>query len=93
MLAQFVSVLLQVLLAKSHALLSEEIGIVLYNMASVDFNAFFTSFLPHFLSSCDGLDENQKATLALNFSTESVSIMLYITISVKKKIDEIFFFK
>uniref|UniRef100_A0A8C5WGK7 Exportin 6 n=1 Tax=Leptobrachium leishanense TaxID=445787 RepID=A0A8C5WGK7_9ANUR len=70
MLPQFVSVLLQVLIHKSHDLLQEEIGIAIYNMASVDFSTFFSSFLPEFLGSCQGLDSGQKNVLARNFKME-----------------------
>ncbi len=72
MLAQFLNVLIQVLVHKSHDLLREEIAITVYNMASVDFDAFYSSFLPHLLSTCEGLDENQKAVLAANFKLEKV---------------------
>ncbi|MEE6497274.1 hypothetical protein FKM82_002687 [Ascaphus truei] len=70
MLSQFVSVLLQVLIHKSHDLLQEEIGIAVYNMASVDFSTFFSAFLPEFLTGCQGLDSNQKGVLARNFKME-----------------------
>ncbi|KAE8579138.1 hypothetical protein XENTR_v10023922 [Xenopus tropicalis] len=70
MLPQFVSVLLQVLIHKSHDLLQEEIGIAVYNMASVDFSTFFSAFLPEFLTGCQGLDTSQKGVLARNFKME-----------------------
>ncbi|XP_054991148.1 exportin-6 isoform X3 [Sorex araneus] len=70
MLFQFVSVLLQVLLHKSHDLLQEEIAIAVYNMASVDFDGFFAAFLPEFLTSCDGVDANQKSVLGRNFKMD-----------------------
>lgn len=70
MLPQFVSVLLQVLIHKSHDLLQEEIGIAVYNMASVDFSTFFSAFLPEFLAGCQGLDTSQKNVLARNFKME-----------------------
>lgn len=72
MLPQFVSVLLQVLIHKSHDLLQEEIGIAVYNMASVDFSTFFSAFLPEFLTGCQGLDTNQKNVLGRNFKMERV---------------------
>ena len=72
MLAQFLNVLIQVLVHKSHDLLQEEIAITVYNMASVDFDAFYSNFLPHLLTVCEGLDENQKAILAANFKIEKV---------------------
>jgi hypothetical protein len=60
MLFQFVNVLLQVLVHKSHDLLQEEIGIAIYNMASVDFEGFFSAFLPEFLTGCDGVTPTRK---------------------------------
>lgn len=72
MLFQFVNVLLQVLVHKSHDLLQEEIGIAIYNMASVDFDGFFVVFLPEFLTSCDGVDTNQKNVLGRNFKMDRV---------------------
>lgn len=73
MLFQFVNVLLQVLVHKSHDLLQEEIGIAIYNMASVDFDSFYSAFLPEFLASCDGVDSNQKNVLGRNFKMDRVS--------------------
>ncbi|XP_074053478.1 exportin-6 isoform X2 [Macrotis lagotis] len=70
MLFQFVNVLLQVLVHKSHDLLQEEIGIAIYNMASVDFDSFYAAFLPEFLASCDGVDSNQKTVLGRNFKMD-----------------------
>ncbi|EPQ10243.1 Exportin-6 [Myotis brandtii] len=70
MLFQFVNVLLQVLVHKSHDLLQEEIGIAIYNMASVDFDGFFAAFLPEFLTGCDGMDANQKNVLGRNFKMD-----------------------
>lgn len=73
MLFQFVNVLLQVLVHKSHDLLQEEIGIAVYNMASVDFSSFYAAFLPHFLANCDGVDSNQRTVLGRNFKMDRVS--------------------
>lgn len=73
MLYQFLNVLIQVLVHKSHDLLQEEICITIYNMASVDFDGFFAKFLTQFLVACEGVDENQKAVLAENFKVETVS--------------------
>uniref|UniRef100_A0A8D2MXB9 Exportin 6 n=1 Tax=Zonotrichia albicollis TaxID=44394 RepID=A0A8D2MXB9_ZONAL len=73
MLFQFVNVLLQVLVHKSHDLLQEEIGIATYNMASVDFDGFYSAFLPEFLASCDGVDSNQKNVLGRNFKMDRIS--------------------
>ncbi|KAJ1097279.1 hypothetical protein NDU88_002404 [Pleurodeles waltl] len=70
MLFQFVNVLLQVLIHKSHDLLQEEIGIAIYNMASVDFDSFYSAFLSEFLGACDGIDSNQKTVLGRNFKMD-----------------------
>uniref|UniRef100_A0A3Q3ACL7 Exportin 6 n=1 Tax=Kryptolebias marmoratus TaxID=37003 RepID=A0A3Q3ACL7_KRYMA len=70
MLFHFINVLLQVLLHKSHDLLQEEITLAIYNMASVDFNAFYSVFMPEFLNGCHGVDTNQRAVLARNFKLE-----------------------
>ncbi|KAK2152122.1 hypothetical protein LSH36_339g04009 [Paralvinella palmiformis] len=67
MLFQFLNVLIQVLLHKSHDLLQEEITITIYNMASVDFTSFFETFLLQILNGCEGLDSNQKMILGENF--------------------------
>uniref|UniRef100_A0A8C1RM75 Exportin 6 n=1 Tax=Cyprinus carpio TaxID=7962 RepID=A0A8C1RM75_CYPCA len=73
MLFHFLNVLLQVLLHKSHDLLQDDITLALYNMAAVDFQAFYSSFLPEFLNGCQGLDPHQRTTLARNFRPERVS--------------------
>lgn len=70
MLFHFINVLLQVLLHKSHDLLQDDITLALYNMAAVDFPAFYSSFLPEFLNGCQGLDPHQRRTLARNFTPE-----------------------
>lgn len=72
MLFHFINVLLQVLLHKSHDLLQDDITLALYNMAAVDFQAFYSSFLPEFLNGCQGLDPHQRTTLARNFRPERV---------------------
>ncbi|KAM4635404.1 exportin-6 isoform 2-T3 [Polymixia lowei] len=70
MLFHFINVLLQVLLHKGHDLLQEEITLAVYNMASVDFDAFYSAFMPEFLNGCQGVDANQRAVLARNFKLE-----------------------
>jgi len=72
MLFHFTNVLLQVLLHKSHDLLQEEITLAVYNMAAVDFDAFYAGFMPEFLAGCQGVDANQRAVLARNFKLERV---------------------
>ncbi|KAK3591325.1 hypothetical protein CHS0354_028435 [Potamilus streckersoni] len=70
MLFQFMNVLVQVLIHKSHDLLQEEIVVTVYNMASVDFEKFYVKFMPQFLVECEGLDENQKSILGRNFKMD-----------------------
>ncbi|EDO42656.1 predicted protein [Nematostella vectensis] len=67
MLLQFVNVLTQALVHRSHDLLQDEIIITIYNMAAVDWDQFFASFLLQFLVGCEGLTENQKSELRNNF--------------------------
>lgn len=85
MLFQFVNVLLQVLVHKSHDLLQEEIGIAIYNMASVDFDSFYSAFLPEFLASCDRVDANQKSVLGRNFKMDRVRFGLGLDWSIPPK--------
>ena len=75
MQSQFMTVLLQVLVHKSHDLLQEEIVVTIYNMASVEFDRFYAEYLPQFLSGCEGLDDGQKAVLAANFKMEKVRVL------------------
>ncbi|XP_047213905.1 exportin-6-like [Girardinichthys multiradiatus] len=70
MLFHFINVLLQVLLHKSHDLLQEEITLAIYNMASVDFDAFYSVFMLEFLNGCQGVDTSQRDVLACNFKLE-----------------------
>ena len=72
MLSPFLNVLLQVLLHKSHDLLQEDICVTVYNMASVNFEAFYSTFLPQFLASSEGLDANQRTILECNFKHDQV---------------------
>ena len=69
---QFLNVLVQVLVCKSHDLLQEEVGITIYNMASVNFDGFYANFLHHFLQNCELLDTSQKAILSANFKLDKV---------------------
>ncbi|KAG7492044.1 hypothetical protein MATL_G00010330 [Megalops atlanticus] len=70
MLFHFINVLLQVLVHRSHDLLQDEIALAVYNMASVHFDSFYSTFLPEFLNSCQGIDANQRAMLGRNFKME-----------------------
>ena len=72
MLVQFVNVFLQALVFRSHDILQEEITVTLYNMAAVDFESFYTSFLPQFLAGCQGLTDSQKSELGKNFAPDKV---------------------
>ena len=71
LLADFLSVYLRALIAKSHHLLKEEIGTAIYNMGSTDFPVFFQKFLPQFLSGVENLDDNQRQILAETFRPDS----------------------
>ena len=75
MLTQFLNVLLQVLVHRSHDLLQEEINATIYNMACVDMDKFYNNFLHQFLSDCEGLHPDQKHALQQNFKADKVSIL------------------
>jgi len=71
LLADFLSVFLQALIAKSHNLLKEEIGAALFNMSSTDFPVFFGKFIPQFLAGVDQLDDNQRQILSEGFRPDT----------------------
>jgi len=71
LLVDFLTVLLEVLIARSHNLLKDEICVAVYNMAAVDFPAFTAKFLPHFLTSQAQLDDNQRHILANAFRADT----------------------
>lgn len=57
------TVLLNVMVNKSHTILSDEISMTIYNMASVDFNYFFSKFLPDYLKQTDNIRNDQRQFL------------------------------
>lgn len=69
-MSQFLNVLLQALVVRSHDLLQEDIITAIYNMASVDFSMFYKSFIPTFLKQVSTIDFYQKETLNDNLTPE-----------------------
>eukprot|EP00038_Savillea_parva_P031793 m.90509 g.90509 ORF g.90509 m.90509 type:complete len:1089 (+) comp9865_c0_seq1:735-4001(+) len=59
--------LLNVMVAKTHALLEEEICDLLYELGRSDWSAFYTVALPTVLSSLQGLDDTHRQQLASQF--------------------------
>lgn len=57
------TVLLNVMVNKSHTILSDEISMTIYNMASVDFDYFFSKFLPEYLKQTDNIRNDQRQFL------------------------------
>lgn len=57
------TVLLNVMVNKSHTILSDEISTAIYNMASVDFDYFFSKFLPDYLKQTDNIRNDQRQFL------------------------------
>lgn len=57
------TVLLNVMVNKSHTILSDEISMAIYNMASVDFDYFFSKFLPDYLKQTDNIRNDQRQFL------------------------------
>ncbi len=72
MTAQFLTVLLQALLARSHDLLRDEIVSCVHSMASADFAAFFEHFLPGFVQQTGEVDRSQADILKANFKPDTV---------------------
>ena len=69
-ISQFMTVLIQVLVQKSHDLHREEVSRVLHEMSSIDFLEFRKSFLQEFLQSTfPSLTGEQRSTLILKFGT------------------------
>lgn len=57
------TVLLNVMVNKSHCILSDEISMTIYNMANVDFDYFFSKFLPEYLKQTDNIRNDQRQFL------------------------------
>lgn len=68
MLGQFLNVLLQTMLDRTHHLLNEDIMHAFYNMAAVSFSQFFDRFLTQYIDNLDRLTGHQRNTLRNNFS-------------------------
>lgn len=73
LLCQFITVLLHTLLDQGHALLIDDMLLTLFNMAAVNFQAFFTTFVPEFLQNMDLLTPTQRDSLKQSFNQETVS--------------------
>uniref|UniRef100_F6YTY3 Exportin-6 n=1 Tax=Ciona intestinalis TaxID=7719 RepID=F6YTY3_CIOIN len=69
-LFQFVNVLIQALLNKTHNLLQEEICTAVFNMSSVDLDYFHSNFLQQFLQHAEGVTADQKHSLYSAFKPE-----------------------
>lgn len=68
LLSNFLCVLIKTLIDKSQSLLSEDIHVAIYNMASVNFDGFFFTFLQQFIQeNLNGLSQQQWEVLLRNF--------------------------
>ena len=66
-LGEFLSLLLNVLIAGTHGLLEEEIVGCVHSLAMVDFTGFYNEYLQHYISTqCTGVDSHQQLTLTNN---------------------------
>lgn len=74
LLGQFLTVLFHTLLDRSHALLTEDVVLTIYNMATVNFIAFFDTFLMNFLQNMDGLLQSQRDSLKHSIRKDTVRI-------------------
>ncbi|XP_031353857.1 exportin-6 isoform X1 [Photinus pyralis] len=71
LLHQFLTVLWHTLLDRSHTLLTDDILLAIYNMAAVNFQVFFNTFLTEFLDSVNGLTSTQRDSLKQSFNHET----------------------
>ncbi|XP_050437113.1 exportin-6-A [Adelges cooleyi] len=62
-LSKYMTVLLNIMVNKSHTLLCDEISVAIYNMASVNFEYFFSKFLPDYLKQTDNIRNDQRQFL------------------------------
>lgn len=76
LLCQFLTVLCHTLLDRTHALLTEDILLTIYNMAAVNFQVFFDTFLVDFIQNTDGLAQQQRDSLKQSFSHETVNFVV-----------------
>ncbi|CAH1116071.1 unnamed protein product [Phaedon cochleariae] len=67
LLSEFLTVLIKCLLDKSQSSLSEDIQVVVYNMAAVNFDEFFSAFLVRFVQNMEGVTPQQCEILLRNF--------------------------
>ncbi|XP_020297915.1 exportin-6-B [Pseudomyrmex gracilis] len=67
LLERFLMALFTVLFQQSHNLLADDIAVAIHSLASVNIGWFFGHFLPTFLTTCEGVDDMQRATLLGNF--------------------------
>lgn len=58
---------MQSLLDKKQCLLSEDIQVAVYNMANVNFDHFFSTFLPQFIRGIEGVTDQQREILLNTF--------------------------
>jgi hypothetical protein len=80
-LSKYLSVLVQTLIDKSQSLLSEDIQVTIYNMATVNFDYFFSTFLPEFIRGIEGITDQQREILLTNFmqNHDKVRCNIYVT--------------
>lgn len=76
-LSKYLSVLVQTLVDKSQSLLSEDIQVAIYNMAAVNFDHFFSTFLPDFIRNIDGITDQQREVLLTNFMRNHDKVGLF----------------
>ncbi|XP_023020105.2 exportin ellipsoid body open [Leptinotarsa decemlineata] len=67
LLPEFLTVLLNCLLDKSQTSLSEDIQVAVYNMAAVNFDVFFSTFVRQFIQNMEGISLQQRENLLRNF--------------------------
>ncbi|XP_066246202.1 exportin-6 [Euwallacea similis] len=71
LLPELLRMLLNTLLYKRQGLCNEDIVFAVYNMAEVDFQGFFTTFLPQYIRNLEGLSAADCEMLASHFNAHN----------------------
>lgn len=71
LLLNFLNVLMEALMSKVYSLLSEDVQTAIYHMSFHNNQIFFSTFLPEYVSTLEGLSQNQRQQLLEDFKNDS----------------------
>ena len=70
-LLPFANILARSVVTKTHEIWRDEAITALYNLASVQWDSFFSSFLPSFIAQLENVTDDQRRTLLAQFSRQT----------------------